>query len=88
MKQRPNVISCVTVHDSPDSDSSTSSPFPSERLPSFRDASANPAQSRTIIVPSIKTQIGEGLATSAALVSGQCRLLSQSSFRCVVIDGF
>ncbi|XP_041083618.1 homeodomain-interacting protein kinase 1-like isoform X1 [Polyodon spathula] len=71
MKQRPNVISCVTVHDSPDSDSSsTSSPFPSERLPSFRDASANPAQSRTIIVPSIKTQIGEGLATSAALVSG------------------
>ncbi|MBN3280190.1 HIPK1 kinase, partial [Polyodon spathula] len=71
MKQRPNVISCVTVHDSPDSDSSsTSSPFPSERLPNFRDASANPAQSRTIIVPSIKTQIGEGLATSAALVSG------------------
>uniref|UniRef100_A0A8C4SUT1 non-specific serine/threonine protein kinase n=1 Tax=Erpetoichthys calabaricus TaxID=27687 RepID=A0A8C4SUT1_ERPCA len=61
VKQRTNVISCVTVQDSPDSDSS-SSPFPSEHLPNFFEASAQIAKPRTIIVPSIKSQLGDSVS--------------------------
>ncbi|KAM9311167.1 homeodomain-interacting protein kinase 2-like [Gastrophryne carolinensis] len=74
-KQRRNVISCVTVHDSPISDSSSNtSPYASngQQRPSTTAAAAasheskcQPAlpcstSSRSIIVPPLKTQASEG----------------------------
>ncbi|XP_029688960.1 homeodomain-interacting protein kinase 1 isoform X3 [Takifugu rubripes] len=50
--QRPNVISCVTVHDSHDSDSSHSSPPGPKPRP-------QPAKSTAIVTPSVKSQSGE-----------------------------
>ncbi|XP_036441144.1 homeodomain-interacting protein kinase 2 [Colossoma macropomum] len=71
-KQRKNVISCVTVHDSPDSDSSNNSPYAVEARPSGPNANnydskgavlddysnGNP---RTIIIPPLKSQTSESL---------------------------
>uniref|UniRef100_A0A8C3Y8R9 non-specific serine/threonine protein kinase n=1 Tax=Catharus ustulatus TaxID=91951 RepID=A0A8C3Y8R9_CATUS len=64
MKQRSNVISYVTVNDSPDSDSSLSSPYAPDPLSSLRStggtlelpsrAAADSSSSRTIIVPPLK----------------------------------
>ncbi|XP_053317977.1 homeodomain-interacting protein kinase 2-like isoform X2 [Spea bombifrons] len=70
-KQRRNVISCVTVHDSPISDSSSNtSPYGAvgQRRGTNTTAqeskcppeSACPANPRTIIVPPLKTQPAEG----------------------------
>ncbi|XP_053574913.1 homeodomain-interacting protein kinase 2 isoform X2 [Bombina bombina] len=66
-KQRRNVISCVTVHDSPISDSSSNiSPYATNgqrrgaqetKCPPENICPANP---RTIIVPPLKTQPSEG----------------------------
>uniref|UniRef100_A0A8C9SIH1 non-specific serine/threonine protein kinase n=1 Tax=Scleropages formosus TaxID=113540 RepID=A0A8C9SIH1_SCLFO len=58
--QRTNVISCVTVHDSQDSDSSTSSPLSPRRLPSFAETSAPLSRSLAIMVPPVKAQPAEG----------------------------
>ncbi|XP_077337705.1 homeodomain-interacting protein kinase 1 isoform X9 [Lithobates pipiens] len=69
MKMRSNVISYVTVNDSPDSDSSVSSPYVADHLsnlngvngvfnvPGSRGAHPHNSSSRTIIVPPLKTQI-------------------------------
>ncbi|XP_063811492.1 homeodomain-interacting protein kinase 1 isoform X4 [Pseudophryne corroboree] len=69
MKLRSNVISYVTVNDSPDSDSSVSSPYLADHLstlngvsgvfeiPGSRGAHTHSSSSRTIIVPPLKTQI-------------------------------
>ncbi|KAL7871084.1 hypothetical protein SRHO_G00085810 [Serrasalmus rhombeus] len=71
-KQRKNVISCVTVHDSPDSDSSNNSPYAVEARRSGPNANnydskgaalddysnGNP---RTIIIPPLKSQTSESL---------------------------
>ncbi|KAM9320835.1 homeodomain-interacting protein kinase 1 isoform 2-T2 [Gastrophryne carolinensis] len=69
MKMRSNVISYVTVNDSPDSDSSVSSPYVGDHLSnlnsvsgvfdvrSSRAAHHQNSSSRTIIVPPLKTQI-------------------------------
>ncbi|KAE8613406.1 hypothetical protein XENTR_v10007708 [Xenopus tropicalis] len=70
-KQRRNVISCVTVHDSPISDSSSNtSPYAASGHRRGNNTSAAeskcqtgnpcPANPRTIIVPPLKTQPSEG----------------------------
>ncbi|CAJ1084500.1 homeodomain-interacting protein kinase 1 isoform X2 [Xyrichtys novacula] len=56
--QRPNVISCVTVHDSHDSDSSTSSPLSPK-------TTSQPTKSLAIIMPSVKSQPGESTTHKA-----------------------
>ncbi|KAJ8259462.1 hypothetical protein GJAV_G00169550 [Gymnothorax javanicus] len=70
--QRPNVISCVTVHDSQDSDSSTASPLSPKRLPNFADSTtARFPKSLAIVVPSVKSQSAEGAVPKAATGAGQ-----------------
>uniref|UniRef100_A0A8C9W899 non-specific serine/threonine protein kinase n=1 Tax=Scleropages formosus TaxID=113540 RepID=A0A8C9W899_SCLFO len=80
-KQRKNVISCVTVHDSPDSHcSSNNSPYAVEP----QTANANGFDSkgavldnccngnpRTIIIPPLKTQSSEQLAECERLLPGE-----------------
>lgn len=68
-KQRKNVISCVTVHDSPDSDcSSNNSPYTVESRPPNNNSydtkttildNYNNGNPRTIIIPPLKTQSSE-----------------------------
>ncbi|KAM8860722.1 homeodomain-interacting protein kinase 2 isoform 1-T1 [Synchiropus picturatus] len=68
-KQRKNVISCVTVHDSPDSDcSSNNSPYTVESRPPNNNSydtkttildNYNNGNPRTIIIPPLKTQNNE-----------------------------
>uniref|UniRef100_A0A8C9YSX1 non-specific serine/threonine protein kinase n=1 Tax=Sander lucioperca TaxID=283035 RepID=A0A8C9YSX1_SANLU len=72
-KQRKNVISCVTVHDSPDSDcSSNNSPYSVEpRHPNNNSYDTkttildnyNNGNPRTIIIPPLKTQSSEMLSS-------------------------
>ncbi|KAI1890702.1 hypothetical protein AGOR_G00156360 [Albula goreensis] len=69
--QRANVISCVTVHDSQDSDSSTGSPLSPRRLPNFVETSSHFSKSLAIIVPSVKSQPGEGIVSKHTTGTGQ-----------------
>ncbi|TRZ16874.1 hypothetical protein HGM15179_010187 [Zosterops borbonicus] len=62
MKQRSNVISYVTVNDSPDSDSSLSSPYAPDPLRAAADSSS----SRTIIVPPLKMQLNDCVVATQA----------------------
>ncbi|KFQ94944.1 Homeodomain-interacting protein kinase 1 [Nipponia nippon] len=76
MKQRSNVISYVTVNDSPDSDSSLSSPYATDPLSSLRSTggalelpsrgAADSSSSRTIIVPPLKTQLNDCIVATQA----------------------
>uniref|UniRef100_A0A5F9CTB9 Homeodomain interacting protein kinase 1 n=1 Tax=Oryctolagus cuniculus TaxID=9986 RepID=A0A5F9CTB9_RABIT len=78
LKPRSNVISYVTVNDSPDSDSSLSSPYSTDTLSALRGNSgsllegpgkvvADGTGTRTIIVPPLKTQLGDcTVATQAS----------------------
>uniref|UniRef100_A0A4W5NJM0 non-specific serine/threonine protein kinase n=1 Tax=Hucho hucho TaxID=62062 RepID=A0A4W5NJM0_9TELE len=59
VNQRANVISCVTVHDSHDSDSSISSPLSPKCLVTNSSSSQSSSKSLAIILPSVKTQPGE-----------------------------
>ncbi|TSK38460.1 Homeodomain-interacting protein kinase 2 [Bagarius yarrelli] len=72
-KQRKNVISCVTVHDSPESDSSNISPYAVESRSNCPNANNYDSKStvldnynngnpRTIIIPPLKTQTSESLS--------------------------
>ncbi|XP_041114000.1 homeodomain-interacting protein kinase 2-like isoform X1 [Polyodon spathula] len=72
-KQRKNVISCVTVHDSPDSDSSSNnSPYAVEHRLGLTNENGYDSKGvsdnhdndnpRTIIIPPLKTQASEVLA--------------------------
>uniref|UniRef100_A0A146PGJ0 non-specific serine/threonine protein kinase n=1 Tax=Fundulus heteroclitus TaxID=8078 RepID=A0A146PGJ0_FUNHE len=63
--QRTNVISCVTVHDSQDSDSSSSS------SPLSTETKSQPSKSLAIVMPSVKTQPGEGAASKPAAAMDQ-----------------
>lgn len=81
MKQRSNVISYVTVNDSPDSDSSLNSPYASDVLSTLRSSggalepsrgAAESSTSRTIIVP-LKTQLSD--CTVATQASGKVHCL-------------
>lgn len=74
MKQRSNVISYVTVNDSPDSDSSLNSPYAADTLPTLRSTAgalepsrgaAENSNSRTIIVP-LKTQLNDCIVATQA----------------------
>ncbi|XP_037397311.1 homeodomain-interacting protein kinase 1 isoform X14 [Pygocentrus nattereri] len=60
VNQRANVISCVTVHDSQDSDSSTCSPLSPKRLPNFVESSSHLSKSLAVVLPSVKAQPWEG----------------------------
>ncbi|XP_028308087.1 homeodomain-interacting protein kinase 1 isoform X2 [Gouania willdenowi] len=59
--QRTNVISCVTVHDSQDSDSSNSSPLGPK-------GSAQTCKSLAVVTPSVKNQSGESSANKSVAV--------------------
>ncbi|XP_030329466.1 homeodomain-interacting protein kinase 1 isoform X3 [Strigops habroptila] len=84
MKQRSNVISYVTVNDSPDSDSSLNSPYAVDTLASLESTggalelptreAADSSSSRNIIVPPLKTQLSDCVV--ATQVSG---ILSSTS---------
>lgn len=88
LKPRSNVISYVTVNDSPDSDSSSSSPYPTDTLSALRGNSgallegpgrvvADGTGTRTIIVPPLKAQLGD--CTVATQASGKCTFISTAS---------
>lgn len=87
MKQRSNVISYVTVNDSPDSDSSLSSPYAADPLSSLRSTggalelpsrgAADSSSSRTIIVPPLKTQLNDCIVATQA--SGRCALMGHGA---------
>jgi hypothetical protein len=86
LKPRSNVISYVTVNDSPDSDSSLSSPYSTDTMSALRGNSgplvegpgrvADGTGTRTIIVPPLKTQLGD--CTVATQASGKGGLHGQS----------
>uniref|UniRef100_A0A5F9CPC8 Homeodomain interacting protein kinase 1 n=1 Tax=Oryctolagus cuniculus TaxID=9986 RepID=A0A5F9CPC8_RABIT len=93
LKPRSNVISYVTVNDSPDSDSSLSSPYSTDTLSALRGNSgsllegpgkvvADGTGTRTIIVPPLKTQLGD--CTVATQASG---LLSSKTKRVASVSG-
>ncbi|XP_041110307.1 homeodomain-interacting protein kinase 2-like isoform X1 [Polyodon spathula] len=78
-KQRKNVISCVTVHDSPESDSSSNnSPYAVEHRLGLTNGNSYDSKgvldnhsndnSRTIIIPPLKTQANEVLTECDRLV--------------------
>lgn len=85
MKQRSNVISYVTVNDSPDSDSSLNSPYATDPLSSLRSTggalelpsrgAADSSNSRTIIVPPLKTQLNDCIVATQA--SGRYALIAR-----------
>ncbi|GAB1287943.1 Homeodomain-interacting protein kinase 1 [Apodemus speciosus] len=105
LKARSNVISYVTVNDSPDSDSSLSSPYPTDTLSALRGNSgtllegpgrtaADGTGTRTIIVPPLKTQLGDcTVATQASgLLSSKTKPVAsvsgQSSGCCITPTGY
>ncbi|XP_052397154.1 homeodomain-interacting protein kinase 1 isoform X4 [Carassius gibelio] len=59
VNQRTNVISCVTVHDSQDSDSSTSTPLSPKCLPNYSENNTH-SKSLAVVPPSVKTQLWDG----------------------------
>ncbi|XP_067095140.1 homeodomain-interacting protein kinase 1 isoform X2 [Osmerus mordax] len=61
--QRTNVISCVTVHDSQDSDSSNSTPLSPKRLTNLEET---PSKALAVSTPSVKSQPGEATAHKAS----------------------
>uniref|UniRef100_A0A3Q1C5Z8 non-specific serine/threonine protein kinase n=1 Tax=Amphiprion ocellaris TaxID=80972 RepID=A0A3Q1C5Z8_AMPOC len=87
-KQRKNVISCVTVHDSPDSDcSSNNSPYTVESRPPNNNSydtkttildNYNNGNPRTIIIPPLKTQNSEVPNECERLMPGKLRILSET----------
>ncbi|ELW65292.1 Homeodomain-interacting protein kinase 1 [Tupaia chinensis] len=105
LKPRSNVISYVTVNDSPDSDSSLSSPYSTDTLSALRGNSgsllegpgrvvADGTGTRTIIVPPLKTQLGDcTVATQASgLLSSKTKPVAsvsgQSSGCCITPTGY
>ncbi|XP_070601765.1 homeodomain-interacting protein kinase 1 isoform X3 [Erythrolamprus reginae] len=103
MKQRSNVISYVTVNDSPDSDSSLNSPYASDALSTLRSSgavlepsrgAAESSTSRTIIVP-LKTQLSDcTVATQASGVFSLSKIKpmasvsGQTSGCCITPSGY
>uniref|UniRef100_A0A672M5S9 non-specific serine/threonine protein kinase n=1 Tax=Sinocyclocheilus grahami TaxID=75366 RepID=A0A672M5S9_SINGR len=59
VNQRTNVISCVTLHDSQDSDSSTSTPLSPKCLPNFVENNTH-SKSLAVVTPLVKTQLWDG----------------------------
>uniref|UniRef100_A0A4W3JFV5 non-specific serine/threonine protein kinase n=1 Tax=Callorhinchus milii TaxID=7868 RepID=A0A4W3JFV5_CALMI len=89
-KPRSNVISYVTVHDSLESDSSSSSSPYSERFGAVHGSSSlldvcknvldtgHSASSRTIIVPPLKTQVNDSIVENNSLSGNLCAQQSGS----------
>uniref|UniRef100_A0A3P8NVM9 non-specific serine/threonine protein kinase n=1 Tax=Astatotilapia calliptera TaxID=8154 RepID=A0A3P8NVM9_ASTCA len=85
-KQRKNVISCVTVHDSPESYcSSNNSPYTVESRPPNNNSydtkttildNYNNGNPRTIIIPPLKTQNSEVLNECERLIKGKIHPLT------------
>uniref|UniRef100_A0A452S5C2 Homeodomain interacting protein kinase 1 n=1 Tax=Ursus americanus TaxID=9643 RepID=A0A452S5C2_URSAM len=105
LKARSNVISYVTVNDSPDSDSSLSSPYSTDTLSALRGNSGplvegpgrvvgDGAGTRTIIVPPLKSQLGDCTvaAPAAGLLSSKTKPVAsvsgQSSGCCITPTGY
>ncbi|POI34258.1 hypothetical protein CIB84_001990 [Bambusicola thoracicus] len=106
MKQRSNVISYVTVNDSPDSDSSLNSPYAADPLSSLRSTggalelpsrgAADSSNSRTIIVPPLKTQLNDcivatqasGILSSTSKTKPVASVSGQSSGCCITPTGY
>uniref|UniRef100_A0A8C9EIT9 non-specific serine/threonine protein kinase n=1 Tax=Pavo cristatus TaxID=9049 RepID=A0A8C9EIT9_PAVCR len=106
MKQRSNVISYVTVNDSPDSDSSLNSPYATDPLSSLRSTggalelpsrgAADSSNSRTIIVPPLKTQLNDcivatqasGILSSTSKAKPVASVSGQSSGCCITPTGY
>ncbi|XP_052450403.1 homeodomain-interacting protein kinase 1 isoform X1 [Carassius gibelio] len=83
VQQRTNVISCVTVHDSQDSDSSTSTPLSPKCLPNFIENNTH-SKSLAVVTPSVKTQLWDGASgEQSANTSGKSKkgMASRSSDR-------
>ncbi|KAJ7331795.1 hypothetical protein JRQ81_013975 [Phrynocephalus forsythii] len=104
MKQRSNVISYVTVNDSPDSDSSLNSPYAADTLPTVRSSggalepsrgAAENSNSRTIIVP-LKTQLSDcivatqasGVLSSLSKTKPVASVSGQTSGCCIMPTGY
>ncbi|CAI5777845.1 homeodomain-interacting protein kinase 1 isoform X3 [Podarcis lilfordi] len=104
MKQRSNVISYVTVNDSPDSDSSLNSPYASNALSTLRSSggtlepsrgAAESSNSRTIIVP-LKTQLSDcivatqasGVLSSLSKTKPVASVSGQASGCCITPTGY
>ncbi|XP_056588566.1 homeodomain-interacting protein kinase 1 isoform X2 [Triplophysa dalaica] len=82
MNQRTNVISCVTVHDSQDSDSSTSTPLSPRHLPNFKENYARSSRSLAVVMPSVKSRLwDEPSKEQSSNISGKSKkgVSSQSS---------
>lgn len=104
LKPRSNVISYVTVNDSPDSEASLSSPYSTDNLNALRGNNGpvaegpnrigDSASTRTIIVPPLKTQLGDcTVATQASgLLSSKTKPVAsvsgQSSGCCITPSGY
>uniref|UniRef100_A0A452UA76 non-specific serine/threonine protein kinase n=1 Tax=Ursus maritimus TaxID=29073 RepID=A0A452UA76_URSMA len=105
LKARSNVISYVTVNDSPDSDSSLSSPYSTDTLSALRGNSGplvegpgrvvgDGAGTRTIIVPPLKSQLGDCTvaAPASGLLSSKTKPVAsvsgQSSGCCITPTGY
>uniref|UniRef100_A0A8C0IE65 non-specific serine/threonine protein kinase n=1 Tax=Bubo bubo TaxID=30461 RepID=A0A8C0IE65_BUBBB len=98
MKQRSNVISYVTVNDSPDSDSSLNSPYATDPLSSLRSTggalelptrgAADSSSSRTIIVPPLKTQLNDCILSSTSKTKPVASVSGQSSGCCITPTGY
>lgn len=83
VNQRTNVISCVTVHDSQDSDSSTSTPISPKRQSSFIENNTH-SKSLAVVTPSVKTQLWDAASGEQSTnSSGKSKkgMASQSSDR-------
>ncbi|KAM9409094.1 homeodomain-interacting protein kinase 1 isoform 2-T2 [Pholidichthys leucotaenia] len=63
LSQRPNVISCVTVHDSDSSNESPLTPLP-RTVNTTSTTSSRQTKSLAVVVPSVKTQASEAGAAS------------------------
>ncbi|KAJ6651227.1 hypothetical protein lerEdw1_021176, partial [Lerista edwardsae] len=104
MKQRSNVISYVTVNDSPDSDSSLNSPYASDALSTLRSSggvlepsrgAGESSSSRTIIVP-LKTQLNDcivatqasGVLSSLSKTKPVASVSGQASGCCITPTGY
>ncbi|XP_072853260.1 homeodomain-interacting protein kinase 1 isoform X3 [Pogona vitticeps] len=104
MKQRSNVISYVTVNDSPDSDSSLNSPYAADTLSTLRSSggalepsrgAAENSNSRTIIVP-LKTQLNDcivatqasGVLSSLSKTKPVASVSGQTSGCCITPTGY
>uniref|UniRef100_A0A8C5M277 non-specific serine/threonine protein kinase n=1 Tax=Leptobrachium leishanense TaxID=445787 RepID=A0A8C5M277_9ANUR len=99
-KPRSNVISYVTVNDSPNSDCSASSPYMADQLstingansifelPSSRAGHSQSSSSRTIIVPPLKMQVNDCIIGTVGKMKTSTALNGQSASSCGSQSGY